>query len=300
MVSDEHPKHHHGSVRLDEAHWHASAAHTELEGDLLLAFVSETATWLTELRHADAPAVRRVIDIGSGPGVGTCELARIFPAAQVIAVDGSAAMLDRAAQRAERQGFDARVSTHHAELPGGLDELAPADVIWASMALHHVGDEVAMLRRLGDLLDAYGLLAIAERAAPTRVLPDDLDVGRPGLAARLADASEKWFGRMRDGLTDSVPSVELPSMVTSAGLEIVGSRVARVNLDPPLSESGRRFVAGFVAGSRERLDEYLDGDDLRALDVLSDAHDPRGVSRRSDVFISASRQIVIARRIGAR
>ena len=74
--------------------------------------------------------------IGSGPGVGTCELARLFPDAQVVAVDGSPAMLDRTTRRAAAQGLDRRVTTHLAELPGGLDGLAHADVIWATRSTH--------------------------------------------------------------------------------------------------------------------------------------------------------------------
>ena len=61
-------------------------------------------------------------------------------------------------------------------------------MIWASMSLHHVGDEVAALRVLHEMLEPSGLLAIAEMAGPMRVLPDDLDVARPGLAGRLDDA----------------------------------------------------------------------------------------------------------------
>ena len=177
------PAHEHGQLEVD----------TELEGELLLAFVTETAAWIADLRGIAAPPVRRAIDIGSGPGVGTCELARMFPDAHVIAVDSSPAMLERAAQRAIAHGLDGRVSTHVAELPRGLDGLARADVIWASMSLHHIGDEVASLRLLGALLERHGLLAVAELAEPMRVLPDDLDVGRPGLAERLDAAGASWF-----------------------------------------------------------------------------------------------------------
>jgi SAM-dependent methyltransferase len=201
-----HREHHHGHVHIDEADWRASAAHTELDGEVLLAFVTDTAAWITELRGPDAPPVGRGIDIGSGPGVGTCELARLFPEAQVIAVDSSAEMLDRTTQRAVAQGLEARISTHIAELPSGLDGFGRADVIWASMALHHIGDEVTSLRVLRQLLDPYGLIAIAELGEPMRVLPDDLDVGRPGLVERLDSAGATWFADMREGLTDSVPS----------------------------------------------------------------------------------------------
>jgi cyclopropane fatty-acyl-phospholipid synthase-like methyltransferase len=236
-----------------------------------------------------------VLDIGSGPGVGTCELARLFPDAHVVAVDGSPAMLNRTTQRAAAHGLDRRITTHLAELPDGLDGLDPADVIWASMSLHHVGDETNTLRVLRDQLERSGLLAVAEVAEPMRVLPDDLDVGEPGLADRLDVAESNWFAAMRAGLSGSVPSTDLTSMLTSAGFDVVGSRLARERFDPPLSDTARQVVLDRIRRARQQLDELLDDDDLRTLDVLSDADDPRGVKHRPDVFVASSRQIVVAR-----
>jgi len=168
------------------------------------------------------------------------------------------------------------------------------------MALHHIGDEVASLRVLGDLLDPYGLIAIAELAEPMRVLPDDLDLGRPGFADRLDRAEAKWFAGMREDLTDSVPSTDLPSMLAAGGLEVVGARLSRVRLDAPLSVDARQFAFGHLCRQREQLEEHLDDDDLHALDGLTDPNDRRSVRHRSDVFLASSRQILVARPIGAR
>ena len=290
--------HMHGHDHIDDADWQAWAADAALEGEVFLAFVTDTAAWVTELRGPDAPPVRRVIDIGSGPGVGTCELARLFPNAHVIAVDSSPVMLERTMQRAVDPGLQTRISTHIAELPGGLDGIGQADLIWASMSLHHVGDEVASLRILRDLLDPHGLIAIAELAEPMRMLPDSLDLGRAGLADRLEHAWATWFAGMRAGLPDSVPSIGLPSMLTSAGLDVVGSRLARERFDAPLSDDPRRLALGHLRRCRQHFGEQLDDDDVRTLDVLIDADDPRGVMHRSDVFVASSRQIVIARPTG--
>ena len=299
MTAHEHDhEHHHGHVHLDEADWSAMAAQTELQGEVLLRFVTDAAAQVAALRDSDVPPVRRIVDIGSGPGVGTCELARLFPEADVVAVDSSAGMLERAVQRAAARGLGARVTVRHAELPGGLDGLAPVDVIWASMSLHHVGDEVRALRALHAVLDPHGLVAIAEFGDPTRVLPDDLDVGRPGFAERLDRAGAAWFARMRGGLTDSVPSASLPSMLASAGFEMVFDRLVHVRLDAPLSDDARRFAQGYLHRSRDQFAEHLDDDDRQTLAVLASDDDPRGVMRRPDVLIAASQQIVIARRAG--
>ncbi|MBA2495857.1 MAG: class I SAM-dependent methyltransferase [Acidimicrobiia bacterium] len=288
--------HHHGHVHLDEADWEDLAADTEREGELFLAFVTDTMGWVTRLRGGDAPPVRRVLDIGSGPGVGTVELARAFPDAHVVAVDSSPAMLDRARQRATQAGLDDRISVRLAELPGGVDGLEPAEVIWASMSLHHVGDEVAALRVLHDLLAPTGLIAIAELAEPMRVLPDELDIGRPGLDDRLESAMGDWFASMREGLEGTAPSADLETMLTAAGLESVGSRFIRERLDAPLSPEARRVALGHVRRTRHQLDDRLDDDDLASLDVLSDVDDPRGVMHRPDAIMVSSRQIHIARR----
>ena len=290
-----HPKHSHGEVHLDEADWAEFAEQTELEGELLLGFVTATMERVNELRGPDAPPVRRVLDIGSGPGVGACELARLFPAAQVVALDGSPAMLSRARRRADDHGLGARISTHLAEMPEGLDGMEPVDLIWASMSLHHVGDETALLRVLHDLLAPAGVIAIAEIAEPMRVLPDLLDLGRPGLAQRLEQAGAEWFAAMRDGLTDGAPSTYLPSMLASAGFDVVDARIARERFDPPLSDVARHAVLGHLRRTRTHVSALLDADDLEVIDVLTDEDDPRGVLRRSDVFVNASREIVIAR-----
>jgi SAM-dependent methyltransferase len=287
--------HDHHHVHLDEADWRAMVTQAELEGEVLLAFVTDTAMRINARRSHDAPPVQRIIDVGSGPGVGTCEFARLFPDASVVAVDSSPSMLERAAQRAAAHGLASRVSTHLAELPDGLDGCAPADVIWASMSLHHVGDEVAALRVLHDLLAPQGVLAIAELAEPMRVLPDDLGLGRPGLADRLDVASGQWFARMRDGLTHPVASTDLSSMVASAGFEIVEARLDRVHLEDPLSDAARRMVITHLRRTREKLEHYLDEDDLHTLDALSAEDGPDSVMHRRDVRIDASRRIIIAR-----
>ena len=288
--------HHHGPVHLDEGHWEEHLAQTEREGELLAGFVTGAAERVRDLRSSGAAPVRRVLDVGSGPGVGTCELARLFPEAQVVALDGSPATLARVNERAGEQGLGERISTHHAELPGGLEGLEPVDVIWASMALHHVGDEVGLLRALHDLLEPGGMIAIAEMGEPMRVLPDDLDVGRPGLAERLAAAGRTWFAAMRDGLDGTVPSADVPTMLATAGFEVVDSRTAHLRFEAPLPDVARQVVLGHLRRTRTHVDELLDAGDLAAIDILIDEDDPRGVARRPDVFVAAWREIAVARR----
>jgi SAM-dependent methyltransferase len=288
-------KHNHGPVQLDEEDWAAYAAQTELQGEVFMKFLTDTIGWIDELRAPDAPPIRRILDIGSGPGVAACELALTYRAARVTAVDSSPAMLALAAARAARLGLEERVDTRLAELPDGVADLGDVDVIWASMSLHHIGDEVGVLRVLRRLLSPSGLIAIAELADPTRLLPDEIDLGRPGLAERLGATGAAWFAEMRHGLPDSVESSDLPSMLAAAGFEVIGERVAHERFDPPLSDDARRVACGELVRARAQLGDRLDGDDRHALDILCDEDDPRGAMHRADLFMAASRRIVIGR-----
>ena len=268
--------------------------HAELEGELFVDFVTDTALRIAELRGRNA-VVRRIADVGCGPGVGTCELARRFPDASVVAVDSSSAMLERTIGRSLAHGLDDRISVYETEVPDGLDRIAPVDVIWASMSLHHIGDEVAALRALRALLEPDGLIAVAEIAEPMRVLPDDLDLGRPGLSERVERAAAAWFTEMRNGLPGSVPSQDLTTMIGAAGLEVVDSRLVRMRFDPPLSDLARRVALGYLPRARTQFAGYLDNDDRDTIDVLLNDDDPRSVVHRRDVYVAASRRIVIAR-----
>lgn len=290
-----HRPHDHSHVQLQEADWSELAADTELEGELHLGFLTDTMGWISRLRGPKATPVRRVLDIGSGPGVGTCELAKLFPEADIVAIDGSRAMLDRTGKRANGFGLDARISTHLAQLPGGLDGIAPAEVIWASMSLHHIGDEIAALRELYELLTPNGFIAIAEMAEPMRVLPDELGIGRPGLADRLDAAGADWFASMRDGLDGATPSASIESMLASAGLEVVGTRFVREGLAAPLPTHARQVALAHLRRARKHLEHHLDSDDLEALDVLNNPDHPLGVMHGPDAIVVSSRQIHIAR-----
>lgn len=279
---------------MGEAEWAALAAHAELEAEVLLQFVTDAVAWAGELRHPAAAPVRTIIDIGSGPGVGTCELARLFPEARVIAVDGSTAMLANARRRAADHGVSDRVDTHLAELPAGLETIGRADLIWASMSLHHIGDEVGVMRMLRDHLEPHGQLVVTEFGDPMRLLPDEVDVGRPGLTARLDAVAASWFASMRAGLPGTVPSEDFPTMLAAAGYDVQGSHLARVHLPAPLSPEGRQFALTQLQRARAQFADRLDPDDVEALTALTDPAHPSSLLHRDGVFVDASRRVMVA------
>jgi SAM-dependent methyltransferase len=278
---------HHHDVDFESP---ALAARAQLEGEVLAPLATDAIAVLAGQAAKRELDVRRVLDLGCGPGVATVELARRFPTARLVAADGSAAMLARAAERATRSGAGDRIETRHVQLPDGLAALDPADVVWASMVLHHVGDETAALRRLRAVLTPGGLLALVERAGPVRVLPDRTDLGRPGLWDRLDAAGERWFAGMREALPGATPSADYASILAAAGWSVVADEVLTLDLDPPLDDRGRRFAHQHLEHLRARLDGHADPADLAALDELLAG----GVEGRAELAVHAARHLYVA------
>ncbi|MCF6524582.1 class I SAM-dependent methyltransferase [Streptomyces sp. JJ36] len=248
-----------------------------------------------------APAVRWVVDAGSGPGVFSCLLARAFPEAEVVAVDGSPELLERARERARREGLGDRVTARAGELPEVLAEVGDADVVFSSRAVHHLGDQQAVLDRMAGMLRPGGLLAVAEGGLPQRFLPRDFGLGRPGFQARLEAATEEWFAEMRAELPGAREVVEdWPRMLSTAGLVPAGSRTFLLDLPAPLGSTAREYLYDNLAGLRDRIADRLDGQDRETLAALVEGDACTGVLWRPDAFCLAARTVHAARAVAAR
>ena len=279
-----HDQHHH--VDFDSP---AMATMAELEAEVLINMYRDAINVVA--MHVDEQGVNVgiILDLGSGPGVGTCALAQRFGTAHVVAIDGSATMLEFAASRAERLGLADRVEARRVELPDGFGTLGPADVVWTSMFLHHIGDEEAALGHLRRLLRPAGVLALVERAGPVRVVAEDVDLGRPGLWARLDAASEAWFARMRAQLPGSRHSGDYSGMLAAAGFEVVVDRILTVTLEPPLDPRAEAFARQQLSRTQTQLADHADPADLRALDRLVDEGSDGAALR-----VVASRRLLVA------
>ncbi|RCV50299.1 class I SAM-dependent methyltransferase [Marinitenerispora sediminis] len=274
-----HPDH-----RTDDFYWTAKIPLLE-EGAALHRPAHEQATaWLADL--LPAAGVRRVLDVGSGPGVATTFLlADSFPEAEVVAVDGTPALLERAREHAERRGLADRVRTLHADLPADFGTLGAADVVWSSHAVHHLGDQQAALNALAATLRPGGLLAVAERGLPARYLPRDIGMGRPGLLARLDAAEEDGYTTMREELPGSTPVVEdWPAMLAAAGLVPSGSRTFLIDRPAPLDAPVREQLHARLSHLRDQIGTRLDSADRATLDRLLDRESREGILWRPDAF----------------
>jgi SAM-dependent methyltransferase len=284
--------HHHEATSID---WSEFGPMLERGAELQSPLYRQAAAWLGEL--LPAAGVRRVLDIGSGPGVVTELLAEAFPYAELVAVDAEAPLLERAEARARRAGHGDRIRTRLAELPGGFDELGEADLIWAGNSVHHLGDQRAALGAFARLLRPGGLLAVVEGGLPSRHLPRDIGIGRPGLEGRIDVAVQEWFCAMRAELPGVKDEVEdWRALLAAAGLTPSGTRSFLLDIPAPVPEIAREQLVSAYALQRTMAEGRLADDDLAIIDRLLDPDDPQGLRRRPDAYLLTARTVHTARR----
>lgn len=246
---------------------HSHAQHhaaLEREGELSAGLAAEAIALAARLCGDDDFVVRRVVDLGCGPGVGTVALAEAFPAATVLAVDESPVMLEWAAARAAEFGCSDRVEICQLDLNGELGSLGACDLAWAGMSIHHAHDEVATLRAVRSLIAPSGLLCVLERADPLGLSFAD-DLGQPGMWTRLETARGLWFESMRDRLPGAMRAETYPAMLAAAGLDVVIDRAMRANIEVPRNPAMDEFVLGVLRRSLADLASVADEADLEAL-----------------------------------
>ncbi|QLJ03964.1 methyltransferase domain-containing protein [Streptomyces sp. NEAU-sy36] len=272
--------------------WNEMAPLLEAQAELFGPLYEQALGWLA----GEVPEPGLIVDAGSGPGVLSCLFARTFPGARVVAVDGTAPLLDRARARAARQGFGDRFDTLAGELPEVLEKLErPAGLLWASRSLHHLGDQRAALTAFARRLAPGGTLALLEGGLPSRFLPRDIGIGRPGLGARLDALEEEWFARMRAELPGSVAEIEeWPALLTAAGLRHSGTRSFLLDLPAPATDQARAYVAASLGRLREGFADALTTEDRDTLDRLLDPADPASVHQRPDVFVLSAHTVYTA------
>ncbi|MFE7040040.1 class I SAM-dependent methyltransferase [Streptomyces atratus] len=284
-----HHVHRHTHEHAHDIDWDALCSHLEREAELHTPALTQATNWLRDL--LGGAGVRRVLDVGSGPGVVAGLLADAFPDAEVAAVDQSPALLERARTRSS-----GRIATQQADLPDEFGRLGTADLTWSANTVHHLGDQQAALTALAASLRPGGLLAVAERGLPVRFLPRDIGLGRPGLQARLDAGNEDGFTTMRAELPGFVGEVEdWPAMLARAGLVPTGTRTFLTDLPAPLGLPAREYLRTRLARQRDQFGEHLNDEDRTALDALLHADAPTGILWRPDAFYLTATTVHTAR-----
>jgi SAM-dependent methyltransferase len=285
----EHSGHGHQHHRDADFDWDALADVLELDGALVLPLVDAVTAGLRHQR-IDATTVAHLVDAGCGPGVVTCALAGTFGAAHVTGVDSAPQLLERLRRRADDAGLGARVEGVEGDLDTDLPQLPPADLVWASMVVHHVADPVATLRRLGSLLRPGGTLVVIEFGGHTRALPDDDPIVVSGTWARMEDGAR---AALVERLGPDVIGRDWPHDLRLAGLEAVTDDVVAFTHDAPLDELPRRWLVRHVRRGIGAAGDALGPNDVELLETFADAV---GHGGRTDAFVEAERRVLSARR----
>ncbi|WP_346428936.1 class I SAM-dependent methyltransferase [Streptomyces sp. WAC 01529] len=263
----------------------------ERYAEIAAPMYGEVAAWLRN--WVPEPGV--VVDVGSGPGAVSFLLSEAFPKARIVAADPEEPLLERARDRAAREGLTDRFETVRAALPDAIDDVPTADLLWLCRSLHHVGDQSAALSALAERLAPGGAIALLEGGLGARYLPRDIGFGRPGLLSRLEASDEEWFNGMRDSLPGSKAAPEdWPGLLTGAGLRHVGTRSFLLDLPAPLSDTARAHVIEEFTRRREMHEDRFAPDDLTTFDRLLDKENPQSLHHRPDLFVLSAQTVHVA------
>jgi trans-aconitate 2-methyltransferase len=130
-----------------------------------------------------------VIDAGCGTGRLTAELLERLPNGRVIAIDGSANMLEVAAEHL-RPRFGDRVSFVQADL-GHLELRERVDAIFSTATFHWLADHEALFRRLFATLKPGGVL-VAQCGGGPNIAGLMAEVARLQAEAEFALYYDEW------------------------------------------------------------------------------------------------------------
>ncbi|NYJ05021.1 class I SAM-dependent methyltransferase [Petropleomorpha daqingensis] len=159
---------------------------------------AELSRWVVQqAKDRQDGAVRRVAELGPGPGIGLHELLAQFDEAHVWGVDLSSVMLAQSRKRNQSAVATGRLTL----LEGGTSELRasePADLVMANHVVYFWRDPVAEMARIRGYLRAGGLLALGYQ----------LKQNMPAMA-------QKRFPPAGHQLYETVD--ELTALVTTAG-----------------------------------------------------------------------------------
>lgn len=255
----------------------------DLDAEILGSYLDTVTGWIEQ--HLPA-APRTIVDVGAGTGTGGLALARRFPAAEVVAVDRSDVMLQRAEAAAHEQGMAERMRIVRADLDSEWPAVGGVDLAWAASSLHEVADPSRLLRDIHAALNPGATLVVVEMDDLPRFLPDDVGLGRPGLEARChaAVAELHWNAHP-----------DWRAHIEGAGFEVVEQRAFAVEVNPAPPNTAN-YARGYLSRIRAALDGRLAADDLDVLDRILEQDSPDGLAHRGDLVVRGSRTAWAAQR----
>lgn len=252
----------------------------DLDAEVMHHYLSEATAWVATAM----PDSERVLDLGAGTGTGAVALAMRFNSADITAIDASEEMLGHARGKIAERGLGDRVRTLVADLHEGWPHLPPADLVWASLSLHHMAEPHRVLTNVFGALRPGGVLAVFEMGRSPRFLPEDLGIGRAGLDERLHHAIAAMHAEQMPTIgTDWAPRFQ------AAGFTPIDAREFSLDLEPPLPAATPLYALTYLRRMRPKLDDRLAEDDLATLDTLLADSGPHSILKRGDLRVTGSR-----------
>jgi SAM-dependent methyltransferase len=281
-------RHHHHQHKYAEDDQAAMAELLDLDAEVTRPYLTEVMGWIGGLGQQPP---HRILDLGCGTGTGALALAQRFTGAEVTAVDMSGAMLSRLQEKARGLGVAERITTIEADLDQGWPGTGPADLVWASAAMHHLADPDRVLSEIFAALRPGGLLVVTELASFPWFLPDDIGLGHPGLEARChAVRAEAHAEQMPTLGSDWGPRL------ARAGFTIEAERPYTITLTPPLPAAASRYAQVALGRMRSAFGDRLGASDRAVLDTLIDSDGPGSVLRRGDLTVRDERTVWVGTR----
>ncbi len=273
------PSHGHGDG--DSTAWIAEA--------ILDAQVSIPPVLGRFLATVDGIEPAHIIDLGCGPGVGTSELAAQFQKATITGLDLDDAALASAAERAAELGIADRASFATADFDSGFaDQVEAADLLWASMSLHHTPDPAVALANACDAVRSGGRIALAEFGPPINMWPSTAEAVTSGLWDRWQAA----FDAAREGhLGSAAFNVRWLDLMETLGLERIERIECPIRFPAPLAGRERDWLTSHLTRGLKFTDGSLDADDRAEIERLLDRDNPRGVARSTEIFVDYGRDV---------
>jgi trans-aconitate methyltransferase len=131
-----------------------------LVGRIMAKSNAAFSVWVVgEIEKAYATEASRIIELGSGPGVGLAETLRMFPNAHVWGIDPSREMVSQAQNRNASAIRAGRLIVVHGD-PSSLESLGPVDIVFANHVLYFWHEPVKELQRLRQAVRSGGLVAL--------------------------------------------------------------------------------------------------------------------------------------------
>lgn len=216
------------------------------------------------LAQVRAGHVRRVVDVGCGPGNSTELLAARYPEAAILGIDNSPAMLAQARQRVPQVDFE--LADAAVWLP---DE--DVDLVFANATYQWIPRHLEQLSRV--------LCALRPGAALAVQMPDNLHEPTHRLMGEVAMA-DTWSARLTSAARDPLPPVRAyyavlkpraarldvwrttyqhPLQDAAAIVEMVRSTGLRPFLEPLSEQERARFLAAYTARIATAYPPLADG-----------------------------------------